>query len=87
MRLTFLNRNGEVVEKQLKDIGATWYGINKVRAKSLSKEESEFLKKYGLKSTIFNVANLRTYSHVHLPSYYIGVVLAHGAKDMRGVKE
>ena len=43
---------------------------------------SEYLIKYGLKTTIFNVSNLRN-GYIQLPTHFIGVVLKHGAVDKR----
>ncbi len=85
MYMEFLNKNGEVVRRQLKDIGATWEKMNTLNVEQMTKEEKEYLERYGLRTTIFNVANLRTYGHVQLFPHYVAVCLAHGAVDKRGV--
>lgn len=86
MKLTFLNRHGQVVNKTLKEVGTTWERMNNVRVDYVTKEEKEYLERYGLQTTIFNVANLRKYGYVQLPAHYVMVVLQHGAVDMRSKK-
>lgn len=87
MKRAYLNRNGEVVLKSMKELGTTWEKINNYQVSDMTKEEKNFLKKYGLKTTIFNVANLRRLGYIHLPKHYIGVVLKHGAVDRRDYDE
>jgi len=82
-KMTYLNKNGEVVRKSFKDIGATWEKMNEARVDYATKQEVDYLKKYGLRPTIFNVSNLRKFGHVQLPEHYVNVVLNHGAKDKR----
>lgn len=89
---TFLNRYGEVVNMRLNDIKSLRNGVKlgtydrmyfNYEYNYCSKEESIFLEKYGLKTTVFNVNNLREYGHVHLHPHFIEVVLKHGAVDKR----
>ena len=96
MNLTFLNRSGEVVNLTLKQLSilvgrkVTWEKINNANLPDSAvidaTIEVDFLNKYGLNSTIFNVANLRLFGHVQLPKYYIDVVLKQGATDRRGIQ-
>jgi len=81
----FLNSYGEVVIKRLCDVkkGLNWYMLNHVTADSVSKSDFEFLKKYGLEPTIFNVGSLVEFRHIHLYPHFIEVVLSYGAIDKR----
>jgi len=85
MYQNYLNKYGEVVTKTFAELGTTWTKINMYYARSVTKEEKEFLERYGLQTTIFNVANLREIGHVYLTNYYTGLVLKHGAIDKRKI--
>ena len=87
MKNTYLNRKGEVVSLSFKEVGASWRQMNEARVDTAKKEEIEFLKKYGLKPTIFNVSNLRLFEHIHLYPHFVEVVLEHGAIDKRHIPE
>jgi hypothetical protein len=84
----YLNSYGEVVTKTFKELGTTWDKINNYKCSyPLTKEEKLFFERYGLRPTIFNVANLRKIGHIHLPSFFIQVCLEHGAVDKRRNKK
>lgn len=85
MKKAYLNKNGEVVLKSFKDLNTSWMAINSYYVDRMTKEENEFLKKYGLRPTIFNVSNLREIGHIYLTS--VDFVLKCGAVDCRGVEE
>lgn len=61
----------------------SWESMHNIKVDYVSKEESEFLKRYGLKTTIFNVGNLRKYGAVQIYPNDVKIALEHGAKDMR----
>jgi len=86
MYKNYLNRNGEIVTRTFKQLNTTWTKMNEYMVKYSTKEEVDFLKKYGLQPTIFNVANLRKLDHVYLTEHYVKVCLEHGAVDHRKVK-
>jgi hypothetical protein len=79
MKRTYLNRYGQIVKISHKELGASWTQMNEAHVSSVTKEEKDYLEKYGLKTTIFNVANLRKYDHVYLTEHYVKVALEHGA--------
>jgi hypothetical protein len=79
MKRTYLNKYGRIVKLSHKELGASWTQINEAQVKYMDKDEKEFLEKYGLKPTIFNVANLRKYGHIYLTEHDIKVVREHGA--------
>jgi hypothetical protein len=83
MKQNYLNKYGEVVSKKFKDLGTSWTKINMYNCSSMTKEEKEFLERYGLQPTIFNVANLRELGHIHLTEHFVKVVLKNGAIDKR----
>ena len=83
MKQNYLNKYGEVVTKTFKELGTSWFKINNYRADTITKKEHEFLKKYGLKPTVFNVANLRELGHIHLTEHFVKVVLKNGGIDKR----
>ena len=84
---TYLTKAGTVRNMTHKEIGASWREMNEARVQYATKEEIEFLKNYGLKSTIFNVANLRKWGVVEISPHFVDVVLSFGAVDMRDKKE
>jgi hypothetical protein len=80
---TYLTKQGEIRQLKHKDIGASWTDMNEAYVKYMTKEEGAFLEKYGLRPTIFNVANLRKFGVIHLPEGIIKTALEHGAMDRR----
>jgi hypothetical protein len=84
VKLNFLNLNGEIVTKSPKDLGTTWIVMNTIQTDyPMTKEEKLFLEKYGLQTTIFNVANLRHFGYIQLYPYWVDIALSHGAIDRR----
>ena len=83
MKRTYLTKNGTVELLHHKQIKASWLQMHNAQVDYVSKKEQDFLHKYGLKTTIFNVANLRKYGYVHLYPSFIKIVLNKGAVDKR----
>lgn len=80
---TYLTKNGEVRRLTFKEIGTTWRKMNENYTNYATKEETEFLRHFGLEPTIFNISNLREYGVVHLTKHFVEVVLKNGAVDKR----
>lgn len=83
----FLNKDGEVVKLHFRDIGTSWVEMSTNYACVVTKDEMDFLDKYGLNATIFNVANLRSHGCIYLTPHYVNVVLKHGAIDKTKVDD
>lgn len=66
---------------------ATWAQMNGFWGHSCSKEDHEFLKRYGQRPTIFNIANLQKCDEVPLPPYYARLAIDNGAQAADSVKE
>jgi len=66
-KMYILYKNGSMYYDSLKPHGLTWIKVNEVRADYCYKETADFLKKYGLKPTIYNVANYQKYGKIVLP--------------------
>jgi len=69
MRYIFLDLNGNIEKtnnpKEL--VGFSWTDLNFLKPKyAITKEENKFFKKYGLKSSVFNVALLQHINKVYL---------------------
>lgn len=69
MKLNILHKNGTLeTGKTLKSLGIkTWNELNNVRTdEPLTREERDFFKQHGLKTTIFNVSCLKKYGFIQL---------------------
>lgn len=85
MNLTFIFKDGTIRNGKLKTIGASWEEMHNLNVDKMRKEEHEFLTRYGLKTTIFNVSNLRKYGAIQLYPHNVETAIKHGAKDLRMV--
>ena len=69
MKYNFLCRDGKIKSfKNLKkEIGLSWNDLNRLLPQyNLSKEDGDFLKKYKLEPTFFNIAVLQKLNMVYL---------------------
>lgn len=67
---------------------ATWTKMNEVMPKfSMNQQEKDFFRRYGLKPTIFNLANLQHFGEVPLTPFYALKVLKAGATATEEVKK
>jgi hypothetical protein len=85
-RLTYLMRDGTVQIRTMKSIhkNMSWEKMNEITPLwNLSKEDNNFLIRYGLERTLFNVANLQYFGAIQLYPHFVKIVLDHGAIDQR----
>lgn len=72
MPLWILYRDGELKHQTYKQIGIkglSWQKINEVHSvRGYTSEEKSFLDRHGLAPTQFNVACLRRYGFIHIPT-------------------
>lgn len=74
----FLTIEGEIIKtNNIKKFGESrgfknldWYYLNNLRTDNILKSEYEFLNKWGLNPSVFNVGCLRYLKAVYLPEYF-----------------
>ena len=73
MKYNFINLNGEIIStNNLSTIkeGLSWDILNHLKPRwTFKKEEADFLKKYGLKNSVWNIAVLQYLNMVYLFDY------------------
>jgi len=67
MKMYILYQDGRLYHDHLNRHGLDWTKVNNTHANHVYKETNDFLKQYGLKNTIYNVANLQKYGKIVLP--------------------
>ena len=66
MKRYILFKNGTMMHTDLSKVGLTWTQVNNVLVSNMTTEERMFLDHYGLKPSIYNVANLRKFGKIVL---------------------
>jgi len=66
-KMYILYKDGRLYHDHIGKHGLTWAKVNNVHANHVYKEQGDFLKQYGLKTTIYNVGNLQKYGKIVLP--------------------
>jgi hypothetical protein len=82
--ITRISDSGMHQNKGSGRIKASWQKMHDIHVEHMTKEEKLFLERYGLKTTIFNVANLREFGAVQLYDHDVQTAIEHGAADKRG---
>ena len=88
-KYTFINKHGMIKEMSFKEIKEktgktiTWADMNNIKADYFKKETKEFLDRYGLKHTIFNVANFQEWGHIQLYPHFQEVAIKNGARRVK----
>ena len=79
MKYNFINLNGEIITtNNLSTIkkGLSWESLNHLKPIwAFKKEENNFLKKYGLKNSVWNIAVLQHIKMVYLFPYDLKRIL------------
>ena len=67
MKRYILFKSGILIHTDLSKVGLNWIKVNNVYTSHITREEKQFLEKYGLRPSIFNVANLRKFGKIVIP--------------------